>query len=156
MASTLVRMWSQRSVIDYALARRSTLQSLLTGSVTTTDVCDADPYLMRAAKFHGEATTRRCPVCHKVNLTHVTYVFGDELGQYSGRIKATVELEPMAHEHGEFRVYVVEVCQGCAWNHLHLSYVLGDGEPRVSSHRGAARGSAQTTANRRRNRVAKE
>jgi Family of unknown function (DUF5318) len=144
-------MWSQRSVIDYALARRSTLQSLLTGSVTTTDVCDADPYLLRAAKFHGEATTRRCPVCRKVNLTHVTYVFGDELGQYSGRIKATVELEPMAHEHGEFRVYVVEVCQGCAWNHLHLSYVLGDGEPRTSH-----RGTAQNAVNRRRSRAAKE
>ena len=31
----------------------------------------------------------------------------------------------MAHEHGEFRVYVVEVCRGCGWNHLALSYVLG-------------------------------
>jgi hypothetical protein len=36
----------------------------------------------------------------------------------------------MARQHGEFRVYVVEVCQGCGWNHLALSYVLGDGTPR--------------------------
>ena len=36
----------------------------------------------------------------------------------------------MAREHGEFRVYVVEVCTGCGWNHLHLSYLLGDGVPR--------------------------
>ncbi|XVQ10972.1 DUF5318 family protein [Spirillospora sp. CA-255316] len=31
-------------------------------------------------------------------------------------------------ECGEFGVYVVEVCQGCAWNHLIASYVLGHGD----------------------------
>lgn len=132
---TLVRMWSQRSVIDYALARRATLQSLFSGGTSATDVCDADPYLLRAAKFHGEPTERTCPVCRKERLAHVTYVFGDELGEYSGRIKTSRELEPMAREHGEFRVYVVEVCQGCGWNHLHLSYVLGDGVPRTPTRR---------------------
>jgi hypothetical protein len=65
----------------------------------------------------------------------VTYVYGDELGQYSGRIKSTPELEAMAREHGEFTVYVVEVCQGCSWNHLALSYVLGDGTARKPPRR---------------------
>lgn len=128
-------MWSQRSVIDYALARRATLAALFSGGATTMDVCDADPYLLRAAKFHGEVTAERCPVCRKDQLTHVTYVFGDELGQYSGRVRATKELEPMAREHGEFRVYVVEVCQHCSWNHLTTSYVLGDGVPRTPARR---------------------
>lgn len=133
---TLIAMWSQRSLIDYSLARRAVLTALVSGATTTTDVCDADPYLLRAAHYHGEPTQRDCPVCQKEKLTHVTYVFGDELGQYSGRIRATKELETMAHEHGEFRVYVVEVCQGCAWNHLTVSYVLGDGMPRAAA-RGA-------------------
>jgi hypothetical protein len=128
-------MWSQRSYIDYSLARRATLAALYSGGATTMDVCDADPYLLRAAKFHGEPTPRDCPVCRREKLTHVTYVFGDELGPYSGRIKATAELEPMAREHGEFRVYVVEVCQGCSWNHLTSSYVLGDGIPRTRARR---------------------
>ena len=128
-------MWSQRSFIDYTLARRATLAALFTGGATTMDVCDADPYLLRAAKFHGEPTGRDCPVCRREKLTHVTYVFGDELGPYSGRIKATAELEPMAREHGEFRVYVVEVCQGCSWNHLTASYVLGDGVHRTRVRR---------------------
>jgi hypothetical protein len=128
-------MWSQRSKIDYTLAKRAALLSLFTGEATSTDVCDADPYLLRAAKFHGEPTQTRCPVCRKDNVTHVTYTFGDELGQYSGRIKSTAELEPMAREHGEFTVYVVEVCQYCAWNHLALSYVLGDGVPRTPPRR---------------------
>src|SRR5512144_3410875 len=76
---TLVAMWSQRSVTDYALARRATLAALFGGSLTTTDVCDAHPYLLRAAKYHGEPTTTACPVCRKERLTHVTYVYGDEL-----------------------------------------------------------------------------
>ncbi|MDQ1640962.1 MAG: hypothetical protein QOJ90_313 [Actinomycetota bacterium] len=128
-------MWSQRSVIDYSLARRSALAGLLTGSATSADACDAHPYLLRAAKHHGEATDRDCPVCRRAKLTHVTYVYGEQLGQYSGRVKATAELEPMAREHGEFRVYVVEVCQGCGWNHLTLSYVLGDGVERRAPRR---------------------
>lgn len=123
-------MWSQRATIDYGLARRATLSSLLRGGTSPAEVCDADPYLLRAARFHGESTTTPCPICAHEFLTHVTYVFGDELGQYSGRIKATAELEPMAREHGEFRVYVVEVCRSCAWNHLTRSFVLGDGVPK--------------------------
>ena len=120
-------MWSQRSVIDYSLQRRATLVELFAGSAAHAEACDAHPYLLRAARFHGEATDTPCPVCRREKLTHVTYVYGEELGQFSGRVKATAELEPMARQHGEFRVYVVEVCQGCSWNHLSLSYVLGDG-----------------------------
>ena len=129
-------MWSQRAVIDYSLARRATLTELYTrGVISLDDACDAHPYLLRAAKYHGEPTQQPCPICRRGNLTHVTYAYGEELGQYSGRIKATAELESMAREHGEFTVYVVEVCQGCAWNHLALSYVLGDGTPRRPARR---------------------
>jgi Family of unknown function (DUF5318) len=117
-------------VIDYSLARRATLVDVFTGRAGSSDACDAHPYLLRAAKFHGEPTDTICPVCRRERLTHVTYVYGEELGQFSGRIKATAELEAMARQHGEFRVYVVEVCQGCAWNHLRTSYLLGDGVSR--------------------------
>jgi uncharacterized protein DUF5318 len=125
MAGTAVR----RSVVDYALARRATLASVRSGHTTVADACDAHPYLLRAAKYHGEPTEERCPICRKTNVTHVTYVYGDELGQYAGRVKKTAELMEMAAEYGEFRVYVVEVCQSCGWNHLATSYVLGTGEP---------------------------
>ncbi|MFM8405575.1 MAG: DUF5318 family protein, partial [Actinomycetota bacterium] len=47
-----------------------------------------------------------------------------------GRIKTNEELEEMQSEYGEFRVYVVEVCLGCGWNHLTASYLLGDGNVR--------------------------
>jgi Family of unknown function (DUF5318) len=118
----------RRSVVDYGLARRATLASVLAGRTTVTDVCDAHPYLLRAAKFHGEPTEVTCPICRRVKLTHVTYVYGDELGRYEGRVKRAPELDEMATEYAEFRVYVVEVCQSCAWNHLASSYTLGTGE----------------------------
>ena len=56
-------------------------------------------------------------------------MYGDELGRYEGRVKQGRELDEMATEYAEFQVYVVEVCQSCAWNHLASSYVLGTGEP---------------------------
>jgi hypothetical protein len=131
-ARTLVGiMWSQRSVIDYSLQRRAVLATLYRGGATTMDdVCDADPYTLRAAKHHGEPVPNPCPVCRKPELRHLSYVFGDELGQYSGRIKSRREIESMAHEYGEIRAYVVEVCQQCRWNHLVESYVVGDGVAR--------------------------
>mgnify|MGYP003908300661 FL=1 len=134
---TLANMTSRRSVVDYGLARRATLASVRSGRTTIADVCDAHPYLLRAAKFHGEPTEDGCPICRKAKLTHVTYVYGDELGQYEGRVKQARELAEMAAEYGEFRVYVVEVCQSCGWNHLATSYVLGTGEPAVRRRRRA-------------------
>jgi hypothetical protein len=127
-------------VVDYGLARRAVLTALLGGGATTReDACDAHPYLLRAARHHGEGTDRDCPVCRQERLVEVNYVYGDELGPDAGRVKTTPELEEMAREHGEFRVYVVEVCTGCAWNHLVQSFVLGDGVARGDSGRRAAR-----------------
>ncbi|XRQ07283.1 DUF5318 family protein [Actinomadura welshii] len=119
---------SRRLVVDYGLAKRAALAELRSGALTRDDACDAHPYLLRAAKHHGEPAGAPCPVCGHEPLTHVTYVYGDELGRYAGRVKATAELAEMDREYGEFRVYVVEVCQSCAWNHLAMSYVLGHGE----------------------------
>ncbi|MEY3009256.1 MAG: hypothetical protein RL464_921 [Actinomycetota bacterium] len=117
----LLLMWSKRGYVDFALKKRATIASI------TSDACDADPYLRRAAKFHGEETERDCPMCRKDKVTELQYVFGDQLGQYSGRIKTNDELDEMQSEYGEFRVYVVEICLGCGWNHLTASYLLGDG-----------------------------
>ena len=121
---------TMRDVIDYSLDRRSTLVALFRGDPSATDACDAHPYLMRAAKYHGESTDRICPVCRKKGLTELRYTYGDQLGQYSGRIKNLVELQGMQSEFGEFRVYQVEICQGCGWNHLIRSFSLGDGQNR--------------------------
>ena len=130
-------MWSQREVVDYALQRRSTLEALRRPGrgLARQDACDADPLLIRAAKHHGELSDKRCPVCAAEELRLLHYVFGEQLGQYSGRIKRTPELEQMAHEFGEFKVVVVEVCSSCRWNHMILAYLLGDGVKRKPPRR---------------------
>jgi hypothetical protein len=114
-------MKTKRGFIDYSLDKRATLLALFRGVV---DACDADPYLMRAAKHHGEKVDRKCPVCKKDSLVELRYTFGDQLGQYSGRIKNGEELLDMESEFGEFSVYVVEVCRDCSWNHLCSTYLL--------------------------------
>lgn len=125
-------MKTRRGFIDYSLDKRATLLALFRGVV---DACDADPYLMRAAKHHGEKADRKCPVCKKDSLVELRYTFGDQLGQYSGRIKSGDELLDMESEFGEFSVYVVEVCRQCSWNHLSSTYLLGDGRERKAPRR---------------------
>lgn len=119
-----------RLVVDYTFQRQALLSQYRQGLRDRDSVCDADPYLIRAAEFHGEKTERPCPICEDGTLTHLTYVFSDELGEYSGRIKSSRELPELAMSFGQLRVYLVEVCTSCGWNHLHLSYTIGDGQPR--------------------------
>lgn len=119
-----------RAVVDRALDRRAALRRLFSGGMLDSDLCDADPYLLKAARFHGEEAGAACPACRDEGLVTVTYVYGDELGPYSGRIRKAEDLPRMAFEFGRFSVYVVEVCQNCHWNFLLRTYVLGDGVPR--------------------------
>jgi Family of unknown function (DUF5318) len=115
-------------VVDYALQRRSLLADVHAGRVGTSEVCDASPYLLRAARFHGQRGETDCPVCRKERLTHVSWVFGESLGHAAGSARAPEQLDQLAAAHADFSVYVVEVCRTCGWNHLVLSYVMGTGE----------------------------
>lgn len=124
-------MRSGRGRVDYALQKRALLAQLATGHVGVDDVCDASPYLVRAAKFHGVPTEVPCPICRKEPLTHVHWVYGDALGARAGTARAPSELEAMAVQYADFTVYQVEVCRSCSWNHLVASFMLGTGEPSV-------------------------
>jgi hypothetical protein len=110
--------------VDYSLRRRAVLRDLLSGRVGPHDVCDASPYLLSAARFHGEATEERCPVCRKENLTYVHYIYGDELKQSAGQARSVAELAALARTARQVQVYVVEVCRGCRWNHLIEQFLL--------------------------------
>lgn len=139
-------MRTQRSVIDYSLARRATLADLFAGRVSTLDVCDAHPYLLRAAKYHGEVTAVDCPVCKREPLFHVTYVYGDELKDAAGQVRGTGELVKMARDYGDLTVYVVEVCRSCGWNHLTTSYQIGINGLRQRRVRRSAADNAQPSS----------
>lgn len=127
-------------VVDYSLQRRALLRDYRTGRVGTWEVCDASPYLLSAARFHGEATEERCPICRREHLTHVNYVFGDELGPSAGQARARAELAALARRVREIRVYVVEVCRDCGWNHLVKQFLLGREAQALPAERPVARG----------------
>ncbi len=148
-------MYTQRQVVDYSLQKRALLRDVRNGRVGTLEVCDASPYLKNAARFHGEPTEVRCPICRRDNLTHVHYVYGDELKQSAGQARRLAELTTMAMSLREFQVFVVEVCRSCSWNHLISRFVLGRdglaaedslrGEVMVSSGGGGSRRSGQSS-----------
>jgi Family of unknown function (DUF5318) len=118
-------MRTQRQVVDYSLQKRALLRELHAGRVGPYEVCDASPYLLSAARFHGESTAERCPVCRRDNLTLVHYIYGDELRHAAGQARSRAELPRLATSVREIQVYVVEVCRGCGWNHLTEQFLLG-------------------------------
>lgn len=129
-------MWSRREEINYALQRNAALAALQKPArLLASDPLDADPLLIKSALHHGLRVDEDCPVCAQAKLFHLNYVFGEQLGQYSGRIKSEAELIEMQCEFGEFRVCVVEVCCECGWNHMISSFLLGDGVKRRAPRR---------------------
>jgi hypothetical protein len=127
-----------RGFIDYRMAKRALVRLVTRGEVPVTDVCDAHPELLRAARNIGTATARTCPICRLADdradvpideadtLRLVTYVFGDDLKRKSGIVVWTrAELDELAAQHHSFTAYVVECCLVCGWNHLVESYLLG-------------------------------
>jgi len=129
---------TQRQIVDYALQRRSLLAQVYAGRVGVTEVCDANPYLLRAAKFHGRASDVACRIWRKEQLTLVSWVYGEKLGPVSGSARTTEELVRLAAAKDEFTVHVVEVCRTCSWNHLVQSYVLGSHDQKNGAGRAAA------------------
>jgi len=112
-------------VVEHALARRATLADLRTGRVSALEVCDASPYLKRAAAVYGARTERICPVCAKQALREVLWVYGDALGDADGTARTGAQVAGLAAERPDFMVYRIEVCGGCGWNHLVQTWRTG-------------------------------
>ena len=114
------------------------MHAVSTGQVDRTDVCDAHPELLRAARAIGAATDRRCPICALADeragvtgddassLRLVTYVFGTDLRRKNGHVVwDDAELSALAARHRSFTAYTVECCLVCGWNHLVSSHLRG-------------------------------
>lgn len=110
--------------VDYSLARKATLRALKGGRLSRLDVCDAHPDLLRAARYRGERTSDRCPVCDRGPLVLVRYVFSDGLPKReNGMVWIHDDVGPLL-ELKEARLYTVEVCADCSWNHLRSQLLL--------------------------------
>ncbi len=99
--------------------RESMVREYRRGRLGRPDVCDAQPELLRVAKNLGRETDTECPICEQEQLVHVTFAFGP--GLPAGGLPLT-NLREIGRKAGrgstDVACYVVEVCTGCAWNHL--------------------------------------
>ena len=110
-------------VIDYTLAKRALIRRARTGMLSTFEICDAHPELLRAAKHVGEPATSDCPVCGKHELMLLAYVYADDLRTNSGRVWSLDTALRMTSKFPGASCYVVEVCTACQWNHLTEAFV---------------------------------
>jgi hypothetical protein len=108
----------RRGIVDHRLARRMLINQVRLGRISRTEVCDAHPELIRAARNVGSGTAADCPICEEAKLAIVTYVFGHGLPA-SGRCVTTAkEIRQLRRSAGEQTAYVVEACPECRWHHL--------------------------------------
>jgi hypothetical protein len=108
-------------IVDYRLARRNAVAEYRRGRLTQSELCDAHPELRRAAEGYSRPTGDTCPICSESELVHVYYAFGPNLPSSGKCIAGRAELIRLVERSGrggKFICYVVEVCPGCAWNHL--------------------------------------
>ena len=110
-------------VVDYTLAKRALLRQVRRGLLPVFDVCDAHPELMRAAKHVGREIPRQRPVCERQQLRLLAYVYADDLKRDNGRVWELNQAISLAARRRGGACYVVEVCTGCAWNHLTEAFV---------------------------------
>lgn len=110
-------------VVDYTLAKRALLRQAQRGLMSLTDLCDAHPELLRAARYMGEPTSRPCPVCDRHGLRLLAYVYADELKRDNGRVWGIDKALAITARCKSGACYVVEVCTGCSWNHLSEAFV---------------------------------
>jgi hypothetical protein len=89
------------------------------GRISRTEVCDAHPELIRAARNVGTETTADCPICEEAKLRIVTYVFGHRLPAHGRCVSSAKELRQLGRRGtGDLTAYVVEACPECRWHHL--------------------------------------
>jgi hypothetical protein len=125
-----------RAHVDYSLARRSILLAYRSGQVSRLELCDAHPDLLRAARSGGEPANAECPICESDQLALVSYVFSDELPKReNGQVWSGDDLDPLL-KFREARLYTVEVCPDCSWNHLRTQTTFGHGRTRRPARRG--------------------
>jgi hypothetical protein len=116
--------------VEYRIVRNGVVREVDRGKLLKTDVCDAHPELLRAARNVGRPTKEVCPICDDGRLVTVTFVFGAKLPP-GGRCPGTAaELKALTRREEPVLCYEVEVCPACAWHHLMRKYPAGGRTPR--------------------------
>lgn len=114
-----------QGLVDYRLARNAIVKEYRRGRLRRVDVCDAQPELLRNAKFCGRPASEPCPICETPTMVLVTYVFGSRMPASGRCVLEPDELRRLDRAREERAAYVVEVCPECSWNHLVRSFPIG-------------------------------
>jgi Family of unknown function (DUF5318) len=113
------------AVVDYRLTRQAVVREYHKGRLSRLDICDAHPELKRAAAGAGTQTQEPCPICEEEPLSLVTYAFGPRLPAGGRCVSTAKEMQALSRSRHQVACYVVEVCPGCAWNHLTRVFHVG-------------------------------
>jgi hypothetical protein len=107
-----------RATIDYRMVRRDYLRRVRSGDVSLRDACDAPRDLVHAAVRFGTPRRSACPLCARVSLHNVVYLFGPRLARSGRCVTDPAELLRYDARAEHYTSYVVEVCVACEWHHL--------------------------------------
>ena len=113
-------------VVDYRLTRQAVVREYRKGRLSKLDVCDAHPELRRAATGAGTPTAGAVPDLrgrggHPRHLRLRVAAAGRRPVRHVGPRDG--QARPRAAR--QVACYVVEVCPGCAWNHLTRVFHVG-------------------------------
>jgi hypothetical protein len=123
------------SRVDYSLARRAVLREYHSGQISRFEICDAHPDLLRAANYCGERTPDACPVCDGGPILLVSYAFSDEFSKAeNGKVWPRDDIAPLGKLR-DARLYTVEVCTECSWNHVLAQLAFANGRARGRARR---------------------
>jgi len=111
--------------VDHRLARRHVVNEVKRGRLARSDVCDAHPELLRAARGVGQVSDVVCPICEDATVRYLTYAFGPRLPAQGKLIETEKELARLDRGSAELQGYTVEACPACGWNHLQRSFAIG-------------------------------
>ncbi len=125
MDSSIRATTADGAVVEFGLVRHALLAKIAAGTLRASDVCDAHPELLRAAKNIGRSTGESCPVCGDVELVEVTYVFGARLPAGGTCPTSRTELLKLERRAEPVQCYAVEVCVGCSFHHLVRKWSAG-------------------------------
>lgn len=112
--------------LEFSLKKSLLLNDYRSGKILKSDICDAHPELLRAAKNVGRITEDACPICESGILIHVFFAFGKRLPSGGRCITSTHELEQIVSKDSSISCYVVEVCAECGWNYLLSLLMMGN------------------------------
>jgi len=110
--------------ISYRFMREQVIAEAKVNPILRSEMCDAHPMLLRAAKAIGEPANRLCAFCDRSELVLLRYAFGPRLPAEGRCLESSADQKRLTQKAGSFTCRVVEVCCSCSWNYMISCYTI--------------------------------